>query len=92
MRDLTRDLTPAAAASPRVTMHISPDFHDHTRPGAGRVSFQFSACGTRQCGVIYVTMAVGEAHLETAERAARIAARRAGADTVTLCHIVNPVR
>lgn len=72
-------------------MNISPRFFDHT-VNARRVSFQFGAQGTKQCGVLYVTMNVEGDPMAFATKAAKIAAKRAGADTVTLHAIVNPMR
>lgn len=71
-------------------MHISPNFHDRTRHPATRVSFQFSAVGTRKAGVLYVTMPVDGDPMVHAEKAARMAMKRAGADEVTLHAIVAP--
>jgi len=72
-------------------MHISPNFRDFTRE-ARRVSFQFTASGTRQSGVLYVTMDVDGSLPALAEKAAKVAMKRAGAAEVTLTAIVNPVR
>ena len=75
-------------------MQLSPNFTNHLagRAGVRRVSFQFSASGTERAGVLYVTANVGGDPMDSAERAAKVACKRAGAETVTLHAIVAPVR
>lgn len=75
-------------------MQLSPHFTNYantTRPWQ-RVSFQFVASGSKQAGVLYVTMDIDGDPMNSAERAAKIACKRAGAETVTLHAIVAPVR
>ena len=76
-------------------LHISPTFQNHIRDGARRVSFQFTVTGTLKSGTIYITMnvdGIGATLNRHAEKASRIACKRAGADIAILHAIVNPVR
>jgi hypothetical protein len=76
------------------TMTISADFFNYTKPTSRRVSFQFSMAGTKQSGVSYVTADVepGTDIMIAAAKAAKIVAKRSGADEVKLRNIVPPVR
>lgn len=80
--------------SPEAPMQISPTFTNHLqgRADVRRVSFQFSAQGTDQAGVLYVTMNVDGDPMNSAEKAAKIACKRAGATDATLHAIVAPMR
>lgn len=75
-------------------MQLSPTFTNHLagRANVRRVSFQFSAAGTERAGVLYVTANVDGDPMAGAAKAAKIACKRAGAETVTLHAIVAPVR
>ncbi|WP_408863217.1 hypothetical protein [Acidiphilium sp.] len=75
-------------------MHISPDFTIRSRKDADRVSFQFTAQGDRQTGVIYLSanVAPGADLVAEARKAAKKVAKRAGADTVTLCAVMPAMR
>ena len=68
-------------------------FRDDTTPFAQRVSFMFVVRGTERQGVEYVTQnLVGVNRHNAAQKAARIACKRAGSDTAVLHLIVNLVR
>ena len=73
---------------------VSPHFTNHADATRSeqRLSFQFVASGSKQAGVLYVTMDIDGDPMNSAQRAADIAGKRAGADTVTLHAIVKPVR
>jgi hypothetical protein len=75
-------------------MTIAPGFKNHTRTGAVRVSFQFTGSGSLQSGVLYVTRNIPEGAdiIDQARKAAAVACKRAGAETVKLAAVVNPVR
>lgn len=74
-------------------MQLSPNFHNDLagRPFT-RAMFQFTASGTEQTGVLYVTATAGGNLMASAALAAKKAAKRAGCDVadVTLHRIMAP--
>ena len=75
-------------------MKLDPNFVNETKPEWRRACFQFTAAGKRLSGVIYVnrTIAPGADLMDEARKAAKVAAKRAGADEVTLHRVQAPRR
>ena len=69
-----------------ITRH--PDFINAHRDGYARARYTFTATGSKQAGTLYVTRTLNGADAMTEmPKAASIAAKRAGADTVMLWRI-----
>jgi hypothetical protein len=64
--------------------HTAPRFADRTARDQVKGRFQFAACGTNQMGVLYVTLPLTADRAADIAKAAKIAAKRAGADEVTI--------
>lgn len=77
------------------TMTINPGFKIRTETnGARRLAFQFTLSGTEQSGVVYVNRNIPEGAdlMDEARKAAKIACKRAGAETAELWAIQAPTR
>jgi hypothetical protein len=59
-------------------------FADRTRPHHVQARFQFAVAGTKQSGVVYVTAALTDDRAADIAKAAKVAAKRAGASEVTI--------
>lgn len=84
-------MTPAKQTS----MTINPAFAIRTETnGTRRLAFQFTISGTEQSGVTYVNRNVpdGADLMDEARKAAKIACKRAGAETAELWAIQAPTR
>ena len=75
-----------------MAMTVSSDFVDHLHPQAVRGRFAFSASGTLGAGGYYVNANLTGDRMADAAKAAKIAAKRAGADNVVLVNISAPTR
>jgi hypothetical protein len=75
-------------------MQVHPDFQNTSGLNPMRVRFCFTACGTKGAGGYYVNRNVepGADLMVDAAKAAKIVAKRAGADVVTLTRITAPDR
>jgi hypothetical protein len=62
----------------------APTFADRTRPDHVQGRFQFGVSGTKQSGVVYVTGALTQDRAADIAKAAKVAAKRAGATEVTI--------
>lgn len=74
-------------------LRIAPTFQNRASAEHVRVTFQFTVAGTERAGVLYVTRDASPANvMAEAEKAAKIAAKRAGAEFATLHAVEAPHR
>ncbi len=75
-------------------MKVSSYFVNEAKAGWLRACFQFTASGDRLAGVVYINRAIapGAEIMDEARNAAKVTAKRAGADEVTLHRVQAPRR